>query len=53
MAAALSELADNAALRGSIGAANRAKASAEFDEAAMVSAYREVYGRAIGRDLPG
>jgi L-malate glycosyltransferase len=53
LAAALAQLAADPSLRGTIGAANRARATAEYDEAAMVSAYRRVYGRALGRALPG
>jgi glycosyltransferase involved in cell wall biosynthesis len=52
LAAALARLAGDAALRQSAGAANRAKASAEFDERAMVAAYQALYGAAIGRPLP-
>jgi L-malate glycosyltransferase len=42
-ALALSHLIDAADLRRKIGAANRAKASAEYDEAAMIDAYRALY----------
>lgn len=48
-AAALSSLAGNEPLRRSIGEANRALARAEYDEKAMVAAYRAVYARALGR----
>lgn len=46
---ALRKLAESPDLRAAIGAANRAKARAEYDEAAMVAAYRAVYARAMGR----
>jgi glycosyltransferase involved in cell wall biosynthesis len=49
LAAALAELADRQALRRDVGLANRALARADYDEAAMVAAYRAVYARAIGR----
>jgi glycosyltransferase involved in cell wall biosynthesis len=49
LCAALVELADNEALRRGIGEANRARARAEYDEAAMVAAYRATYARALGR----
>jgi glycosyltransferase involved in cell wall biosynthesis len=42
-AAALAELAADPALRAAVGAANRRRALAEFDEAAMVRRYRELY----------
>lgn len=45
----LGELAANDDLRKAIGAANRAKASEQFDEAQMVARYRELYERALGR----
>ncbi len=51
LAAALGALAADPALRREVGAANRARAVAEYDETAMIAAYREVYGRAIGRDF--
>jgi glycosyltransferase involved in cell wall biosynthesis len=50
--AALVELAGNEALRRGIGEANRARARAEYDEQAMVAAYRAVYSRALGRSFP-
>jgi glycosyltransferase involved in cell wall biosynthesis len=37
------------ALRRSVGAANQAKARAEYDEAAMIAAYRTLYETAMGR----
>jgi L-malate glycosyltransferase len=49
LAVALAELADNEALRRGIGEANRVRARAEYDEKAMVAAYRTVYARALGR----
>lgn len=49
LAAMLGELAANERLRAEIGAANREKARAQFDEAAMVEAYRSLYWRAAGR----
>ncbi|HZU62695.1 MAG TPA: glycosyltransferase [Novosphingobium sp.] len=49
LAAAFAALAGDAALRARLGAANRARARAEYDEAAMIAAYRLVYGQALGR----
>lgn len=49
LAAALAALADNEALRRGIGEANRTRARAEYDEKAMVAAYRAVYARAMRR----
>lgn len=49
LSAALAELAEDAALRAAIGAANRARAEAEYDEAAMIAAYRKLYAGALGR----
>ncbi len=49
LADSLRDLAANPAKRAAIGLANRARAEAEYDEAAMVSAYRRVYGDAMGR----
>jgi len=46
---ALIELAGNEALRARIGAANRERARAQFDEAAMLGAYRRTYAEAMGR----
>ena len=48
-AAALASLADQPNLRRAIGAANRARAAAEYDEAAMIAAYARLYGDAVGR----
>lgn len=46
---ALARLAADPALREAAGAANRARARAEFDFAAMLAAYEAVYARALGR----
>lgn len=46
--AALDSLAERPDLREAIGRANRAKAAAEHDEAAMIAAYARLYGEAIG-----
>lgn len=48
LAGALAVLAGDERLREAIGVANRAKARAEYDAKAMVAAYRDVYGRALG-----
>ena len=48
-AAALDSLADQPHLRKAIGEANREKAEALYDEAAMIAAYARLYGEAIGR----
>jgi glycosyltransferase involved in cell wall biosynthesis len=48
-AAALDSLADRDDLRRAIGVANREKAASRYDEAAMISAYAQLYGAAIGR----
>ena len=47
--AALDTLAERADLRRSIGAANRARAAAEYDERRMIELYARLYGEAIGR----
>lgn len=47
--AALDSLAERPDLRRAIGAANRQKAAADYDERAMISAYARLYGEAIGR----
>lgn len=44
---ALKTLAEDAALRHEVGAANRSKAHAEYDEAAMIEAYRALYEEAL------
>jgi len=49
LADALLELAADGPLRRAIGAANRAKARADYDEAAMLAAYRRIYAEAMGR----
>lgn len=49
LAQALAELAGNRPARRRIGEANRAKARAEYGEAAMIAAFRQVYARALGR----
>ena len=46
---ALLHLAHDPALRSEVGAANREKARAEFDEKAMIAAYRRLYASAMGR----
>lgn len=48
-AAALDSLAERSDLRRAIGLANREKAAAEYDEAAMIARYAALYGEAIGR----
>jgi glycosyltransferase involved in cell wall biosynthesis len=53
LAGALASLAADSALRRTVGAANRARAQAEFDEARMIARYRALYATAMGRaDLP-
>lgn len=47
--AALLALSRDAALRKALGNANRLRARADFDEGAMVAAYRQTYARAMGR----
>lgn len=49
LAGAIATLADDSRLREALGAANRAKARAEYDEARMIAAYRAVYARALRR----
>lgn len=46
----LQRLAGDGYLRKTIGEANREKAQAERDDAAMIAAYRRLYSSAIGRD---
>lgn len=46
---ALQALVSDAALRSRVGAANRAKARAEFDEGTMIARYKALYGAAMGR----
>ncbi len=49
LAGSLRELAASAQLRASLGAANREKARAQFDEKSMIEAYRRLYSSAMGR----
>lgn len=49
LAGALAALAADPALRERLGRANRTKARAEFDEKAMIGAYRRLYASAMGR----
>jgi glycosyltransferase involved in cell wall biosynthesis len=49
LAAALDSLAAQPHLRRAIGAANREKAAALYDEKEMIAAYARLYGEAIGR----
>jgi L-malate glycosyltransferase len=49
LAEALKGLAAETEQRNSIGEANRRKALAQFDEARMIAAYRQVYAGALGR----
>ncbi len=49
LSGAIANLTDDAALRRTIGQANRARAEAEYGEAAMLAAYRETYAGALGR----
>ncbi len=53
LAETLGELAENASLRAELGGANRAKATAEFDEQKMIEAYRRLYASAMGRETLG
>lgn len=48
LAAALADAAGNTPARSAIGAANRAKALAEYGEEAMIAAYRKTYAGAMG-----
>jgi len=50
LAEGLSLLAASPDLRAQIGAANRVRAQADYDEATMVAAYQGVYGAAMGRE---
>ncbi len=52
LADAVSRLILDAGLRSAIGTANRAKATACFDEAAMIRHYADLYGSALGRTEP-
>ncbi len=49
LAGALARLGHDAALRQSLGEANRIRAQSEFDEAAMAKRYAQLYGAAMGR----
>lgn len=49
LAAALASLAGDAGLRTAVGAANRARAETEYDEAKMIAAYRSLYAGVLGR----
>ena len=49
LAAALADLAADAQTRAVIGAANRSKAEAEYDEATMVATYARIYAGAMGK----
>ena len=51
LSAALVQLAADAALRASLGAANRTRAQGEFDLAAMLARYTAVYASAMERDF--
>ena len=51
LADALATLAEDADLRTAIGQANRARAEAEYDEARMIAAYRNIYAGALGRTV--
>ncbi|MFO6430067.1 glycosyltransferase [Erythrobacter sp. W302b] len=51
LSAALVQLAADAALRASLGAANRTRAQDEFDLAAMLARYTAVYASAMERDF--
>jgi len=50
LGAALAALAQDARLRDRLGKANRARARANFDEKAMIAAYRRLYASAMARD---
>jgi glycosyltransferase involved in cell wall biosynthesis len=50
LARAIESLACNLVLRRSVGLANRERARAHFDEAAMIAAYRRLYATALGKD---
>ncbi|MCJ2178522.1 glycosyltransferase [Novosphingobium album (ex Hu et al. 2023)] len=49
LADSLARLAADGALRTAVGAANRARSLADYDEDTMIRAYRETYARALGR----
>ncbi|MEJ2409090.1 MAG: glycosyltransferase family 4 protein [Novosphingobium sp.] len=50
LAVSLARLAGDAGLRAGIGAANRTRALADYDESTMIRTYSETYVRAMGRD---
>jgi len=50
LASALERLSVHDEWRARIGEANRAKAAAEYDEAAMIAAYRALYANVLGKD---
>jgi L-malate glycosyltransferase len=50
LAALLAAAAADPARRAAIGAANRARAEAEYDEATMLAAYRDTYAAALERE---
>ena len=52
LAWSIGALAGDATLRASVGAANRAKARAEYDEKDMIAAYRELYDSALALGRP-
>ena len=52
LAKALVKLADNPALRQAIGAANREMARVDYEQKAMVAAYRAVYSGAMQQPMP-
>lgn len=52
LSGALVALAGNPDVRESVGAANRAKAQAEFGEDRMIAAYRRLYAGVMGREIP-
>lgn len=47
---ALAALVEDAGLRRNIGEANRERAIADYDEAAMIDAYDRLYGEALGQE---
>ncbi len=51
LAQMLEELAADADLRRLVGAANKAKARAEFDQSDMIARYRELYSKAVERPI--
>ena len=53
LGAAMASLAADPALRASVGAANRARALADYDEQTMVRAYAALYAGAMGRERLG